>query len=116
VGTQAADDPGHTGVIQALIVKQGARQTSIMKHKPTAANVTMHKPAIYRICIRGRLAASMSDQMSGMQITEVTGENGKAETILVGRLVDQAALSGVLSSLYELHLPVLTAECVDADG
>jgi hypothetical protein len=87
-----------------------------MKHKPTTANVTMHNPAIYRIHIRGHLDKSMSDQMSGMQITEIHGENGKAETILVGRLVDQAALSGVLNSLYELHLPVLSADCVDADS
>jgi hypothetical protein len=87
-----------------------------MEHKNTSYNVTMHKPAIYRIRIRGHLAAGMSDQISGMQITEVSGENGKVETILVGRLVDQAALSGVLNSLYELHLPVLSADCVDADS
>ena len=76
----------------------------------------MHKPAIYRIRVRGHLDADMSDQIAGMQITEVSGENGKAETILVGRLVDQAALSGVLNSLYELHLPVLSTDCVDADS
>jgi hypothetical protein len=86
-----------------------------MKHRKTESNVTMHKPAIYRILIRGRLDTRMSDQLAGMQITETSGENGKTETILVGRLVDQSALSGVLNSLYELHLPVLSAECVDAD-
>jgi hypothetical protein len=37
--------------------------------------------------------------------------------ILVGRLPDQAALTGILNSLYEMHLPVLLAECVDSrDG
>jgi hypothetical protein len=86
-----------------------------MKYKETSSNVTMHKPAIYQIRIRGHLDARMSDRIGGMQITEVSGKNGKAETILVGRLVDQAALSGVLNSLYELHLPVLSADCVDAD-
>ena len=34
-------------------------------------------------------------------------------TILVGRLADQAALSGVLNILYELHLPLLTVENLD---
>jgi hypothetical protein len=87
-----------------------------MKHRKTESNVTMHKPAIYRIRIRGQLDASMSDQISGMQITEINGENGQPETILVGRLVDQSALSGVMNSLYELHLPVISAECVDADS
>ncbi len=101
---------------------QGASTVNVMAvtreeiQEDTSSNVTMHKPAIYRIRIRGHLDDSMSDQLSGMQITEVSGENSKAETILVGRLVDQAALSGVLNSLYELHMPVLSAECVDADS
>jgi len=31
-------------------------------------------------------------------------------SILLGELVDQAALAGVLNTLYELHLPVLSVE------
>jgi hypothetical protein len=87
-----------------------------MKHINTSSNVTMHEPAIYRIRIQGHLDPEMSDQIAGMQITEISREKGKPETILVGRLADQAALSGVLNSLYELHLPVISAECVDADS
>jgi hypothetical protein len=34
-------------------------------------------------------------------------------TILVGYLADQAALPGVLNALYELHLPLLSAENLD---
>jgi hypothetical protein len=52
-----------------------------------------------------------------MQITETHGSDGQEETVLVGRLHDQAALAGILNSLYELHLPVLSAECLDSgDG
>jgi hypothetical protein len=76
---------------------------------------TMHGPAIYRICVRGRLDASWSDRVGGMKITEDRGPDGKAETILVGRLADQGALAGVLNALYELHLPVLSAEFVDSE-
>ena len=50
-----------------------------------------------------------------MQISEVRGADGQPETILVGRVVDQAMLSGILNSLYEMHLPVLSAECVDSN-
>ena len=67
----------------------------------------MRGPAIYRIRVRGRLDAGWSDRIVGMQVTETRGPVGKAETILVGRLAAQAALSGILNSLYELHLPVL---------
>ncbi len=86
-----------------------------MTKKITSMAVTMHGPAIYRIHVRGRLDASYSDQLGGMQITESRGADGAPETILVGRLVDQAALSGILTFLYELHLPVLSAECVSIE-
>jgi hypothetical protein len=74
----------------------------------------MQGPAIYRIHVRGRLDNSWSNRVGGMQITETHGSDGQPETILVGRLPDQAALTGILNSLYELHLPVLSAECVDS--
>lgn len=76
---------------------------------------TMHGPAIYRIRVRGRLDDSWSDRIGGMQVTETRGADGEAETILVGRLADQAVLAGILNALYELHLPVLSAECVDSE-
>ena len=85
-----------------------------MAEKQQHRTPTMHGPAIYRIHVRGRLDASWSDRVGGMQITETRGSDGQAETILVGHLPDQAALSGILNSLYELHLPVLSAECLDS--
>ena len=33
------------------------------------------------------------------------------DTVVVVRLADQAALASVLDALYELHLPVVSAEC-----
>ena len=76
----------------------------------------MHGPANYRICVRGRLEGSWSDRLGGMQVSESRGTDGQPETILVGRVVDQAMLSGILNSLYEMHLPVLSAECVDSEN
>ncbi len=35
--------------------------------------------------------------------------------VLIGRLVDQAALAGVLNALYELHMPVLSVDFLE-DG
>jgi hypothetical protein len=35
-------------------------------------------------------------------------------TLLEGELLDQAALAGVLTTLYDLHLPVLSVECLSA--
>lgn len=73
-------------------------------------------PAVYRIVVQGRLEERMSDRLGGMRI-EVAGEGEKtAGTTLVGQLRDQAELSGVLNTLYELHLPILAVENVDGES
>ena len=84
--------------------------------KETVKNLlTMHGPAVYRIHVRGRVDPRQSERLAGMQLTEIYGSNGTPETILVGRLLDQAALAGLLESLYEMHLPVLSANCMGAE-
>ena len=70
----------------------------------------METPASYRIRVRGELDESFSDRLGGLTITiNSAGERGPVTTLL-GRLADQAAVSGVLNALYELHLPVLSVE------
>jgi hypothetical protein len=41
--------------------------------------------------------------------------NQAIATTLFGRLLDQTVLIGVINSLYDLHLPLLTVECVAYD-
>jgi hypothetical protein len=74
---------------------------------------TMKEPAIYRIRVRGHLDAKWSERLEGMNITEVRHSEKDDETILVGRLADQAALAGVMNTLYEQHLPVLSVDCLE---
>ncbi len=66
--------------------------------------------AMYRIRVEGSLQASWSDRLAGMTITHETSGEGPPTTTLVGELRDQASLAGVLSTLYELHCPVLLVE------
>ena len=65
----------------------------------------MSAPAIYRIRVRGCLNAALSDRLEGMFIENLARSDGKVESVLEGRLLDQAALSGVLNTLYELQQP-----------
>ena len=74
---------------------------------------TMQGSAIYRIRVGGRVDPRWSDRVSGMQITHVTHLRGRTESVLVGRLADQSALNGVLTALYDRHLPVISVECLD---
>ena len=69
--------------------------------------------ATYRICVQGRLDESWSDRLAGMKITTDPASDKPPVTILTGYLADQAALSGILNALYELHLPLLSVEILD---
>ena len=72
-------------------------------------------PAVYRVRVRGKLDVEWARDVSGMEVTEEYGPTGERRTILVGHLPDQAALLGVLNALYEMHLPVLSVDCLNGD-
>ncbi len=84
-----------------------------MKKTQPGEKLTMRGPATYRIIVQGGLTPSWADRLCGMSISERTSPEGGTETILIGRLPDQAALASVLNTLYELHLPVVSADCVE---
>jgi hypothetical protein len=50
--------------------------------------------------------------MMGMNIT-TSDDECAVQSTLVGRLPDQAALSGILHDLYEKQYPVLSVECLE---
>jgi len=68
-------------------------------------------PAKYRIRVKGHLDPTCSERLGGMTIT-TSGEADEATmTTLVGRLLDQAALLGVLNTLYDYyHCLLLSVE------
>ena len=76
--------------------------------------LTASGPATYRIIVRGTLEPSWAGRLGSLSISERRTENGEIDTILVGRLPDQAALSSILNTLYELNLPVVSAECLES--
>ncbi len=75
----------------------------------------LETPATYRIRVQGRLDDTWADRLGGMAITSTTTKEKLPVTLLVGQLIDQAALSGVLNTLYELHLPLLSVENLDEE-
>ena len=58
--------------------------------------------------MQGVVPESWTDRLGAMDIVSVTS----AATTLEGWLPDQAALSGVLDTLYQLHLPLLEVICL----
>ena len=60
--------------------------------------------------MEGVLDEAWADRLAGMRITTRQRADQSTVTTLTGRLKDQAELQGVLNSLYELRLPVLSVK------
>jgi hypothetical protein len=86
-----------------------------MMTQPPPEQFSFYNPATYQIRVKGKVKASWSERLEGMTISLAAPGNGPFVTTLEGELPDQAALAGVLNTLYELHLPVLRVECLSAD-
>jgi hypothetical protein len=76
---------------------------------------TFDRPGNYRICVQGFLDESLSERLGGMRISTSRGENKEPVTTLFGLMVDQAALAGVLNTLYEMHETLLSVEYINGD-
>lgn len=73
------------------------------------------RPATYRIGVQGRIPPRWRDRLEGMAVTEWSSEAKPPVTTLVGELTDQVALVGVLNTLVELHLSVVSVECLSVE-
>ena len=78
-----------------------------MMSKQCRNPIPFDQPATYQICVQGRIDPTMSDLLGGMTISPDTVEADHTVTSLCGELSDQAALAGVLNTLYELHLTLI---------
>jgi hypothetical protein len=54
-----------------------------------------------------------SERLGGVYITVNHREDRRTLATLVGRSQDQAELAGMLNTLYELHLPMLSVDYLD---
>ena len=81
----------------------------------TGKDFKLWTPATYRIKVQGYLDENRSDFLAGMTISTASKGDQGVVTTLVGQLRDQAELTGVINTLYELHLPILSVECLKDD-
>ena len=64
-------------------------------------------PGTYLIRILGTLDQSWFDWLGDIRCTTSKSTDGRLVTTLVGQFRDQAALLGLLNTLYDLHLTLL---------
>jgi hypothetical protein len=65
---------------------------------------------IYQVRVKGILDAQWSDWFDGFAVIPLDG----GETLLAGRVADQAALHGLLVKIRDLGLPLLSLNRVEA--
>ena len=65
----------------------------------------------YEIRLDGRLGPRWSTRFEGMTLT-----TGDGFTLLAGRVVDQAALHGLLQQLRDMGLPLVSVTRVESDA
>ena len=79
----------------------------LIKIKLIMVKCAFSAPGYYRIEVQGRLSQDWLDRMGAMQVEAQSPQEDVDVTVLQGRVSDQAQLSGIINTLYELHLPLL---------
>ena len=69
-------------------------------------------PAKYRIRIKGHLGSQWAASFEGLVMTW----QDPGETVFTGRIVDQAALHGILNAIRDLSLPLLEVQCLESEA
>jgi len=67
----------------------------------------------YRIEVEGQMSKSCVERFAGLPITTRERADRSVVTCLVGRIMDQSELTGMLDFLAEMHLPILKVEYLD---
>ena len=74
----------------------------------------------YRIEVEGQLDLRWSDWFDGLSISYQIGRNNEPLSVLSGAIVDQAALHGILTSVRDLNLTLISVTRIEpepsADG
>ncbi len=81
-----------------------------MSTSPDIHVLKFEGPATYKIAVQGLVDKSFSESFAGMRITAGLDANRDPITYLTGRVRDQAELAGVLNSLYETHVSIISVE------
>ena len=70
----------------------------------------IHRPAMYRIQVVGRLSEALASNFGDMRVTTVRSQSGEPVTELAGRVPDQAGLFGLLGYIRDFGLPLILVE------
>ncbi len=71
---------------------------------------------IYQIKITGELDKNWVDWLGGIQVTSERSDDGAKITVLNAKLIDQAALFGLLDRIRDLNLDLISVNPCKVDA
>jgi len=97
----------HINQLAQTIVTSRTRYTGMSNE--LSSKTDSSKPIVYQIRITGHLGDQWTDWFGGLAITlEANGD-----TLLIGPVVDQAALHGLLKKVRDLGMPLISVSRVE---
>ncbi len=78
--------------------------------------MTSECKSVYQIRVQGRLHEHWSSWFNGLAITSVPAPNGTPITTMVCAVVDQSALHGILETILNLNLPLISVLQMEAEA
>ena len=75
--------------------------------------LTMYEMAVYRVRFQGAFDDAWLQTLGADWTVQYENEGPAVTTTITGVTCDQAALIGLLSSLYDVGLPLLDVECLE---
>ncbi|MCK5370844.1 MAG: hypothetical protein KAQ62_19910 [Cyclobacteriaceae bacterium] len=79
-----------------------------MTTENTIPEFSFRKPAVYKIIVQGVMDGSWSERLGGLQINVYQAKDKDPTTELIGQINDQAALLGVLNTLYDFQHTIIS--------
>jgi hypothetical protein len=86
-----------------------------MSDLPNRKALSFSAPALYRVTVQGHIRPSTAAHLGRLRVISTDCTTPPGVTVLEGELRDQAELSGILNTLYDLHLPILEVTVLDAE-
>jgi hypothetical protein len=111
----------YTGRKQPGQDSQRLRKTRSLVRDQKKQETQMNPPSFsgqgeYEIVVKGHLDEQLSYWFEDLTMSTGYSEDGTPITTLAGRFVDQAALHGVLATIRDINMPLISVSQVEKDS
>ena len=101
------------GVIAHEIISCCWIKGSMMEQHP---HFPIDLPSTYRICVTGGLENGWAERLWGMTSIPIEQAGEREQTLLAGKVADQAALVGIINALYNMGYAFVSVERTPPDA